>query len=93
MFLDVNQLHGVPDARQAAGDHWFADFLFQQRHVGDRWPTGAGDENAVGVASLGVEPFGDFVRGMNRKISELGVFPDAVTGNLQDLESRSFEIV
>lgn len=57
--------------------------------VGQR---GQGDENAVGIASLGVKAFGDFVRGMNRKIGELGVFSDAVTGNLQDLESRSFEM-
>ena len=29
---------------------------------------------------------------MNRKIGELGVFADAITGDLQDLESLSFEM-
>ncbi len=82
----------MPDTRQAAGDHWLADLLFEQCHVGDGRPSRAGDENAVCIAALGVKTLGDFVRGMNRKIGELGIFPDTVSGNLQHLESRGFQM-
>ena len=60
--------------------------------VGDRRPARAGDENAIGVAPFGVEPFGDLVRGMNRQVGELGVFAHAVAGDLQDFEAALFEM-
>jgi len=45
----------VPDVSLAARDHGFADLAFQQIHVGDRGPGGAGNEDAVGFGRLLVE--------------------------------------
>ena len=36
VFLNVDQLHGVPDASKAAGDYGFANFSFEQGDIGDR---------------------------------------------------------
>ncbi len=67
---------------KAAGDDRFANFIFEQGDIGDRRPARAGDEDAVGVAAFGVEPFGDFIRRMHGQVGELGVFAHAVAGDL-----------
>src|SRR6185295_14381726 len=91
-FLNIDQFHCVPAARQATGDDRFTDFIFEELDVGDGRPTRTGDKNAVGVASFGIEPLGDLVRGVHRQVGELGVLTYAVTGNLQNFEAALFEM-